>query len=127
MLWRGICISPTNKTQMMRSVAEKADVNLLYRLKDLKRRFIILAPCQNTAAPNNESAKTILNLNHYDALITARAHSNTLKGKYSFIFDLENESHLYKLRQLLASESLYDIYVQPDAVEWSDEEVVELA
>lgn len=115
LLWRGICIYIISKIQMMRSVVEKADVSLLYQLKDQKRRFIILAPYQNPIALTNESGKTVLTLNYYDALITARAHSSTLKGKYAFIFDLENKNHLYKLEQLLAGDSLYDIYVDPDA------------
>ncbi|MGE9314535.1 hypothetical protein ACLOAU_22960 [Niabella sp. CJ426] len=99
---------------MMRSEVEKADVRLLHQLKDQKRRFVILAPNQNPIAQTNESGKTVLTLNYYDALITARAHSNTLKGKYSFIFDLENASHLYKLEQLLTGDSLYDVYVDAD-------------
>lgn len=108
---------------MMRSEVEKADVRLLYQLKDHKRRFIILAPCQNTNALSNESGKTVLTLHHYDALITARAHSNTLKGKYTFIFDLENETHLYKLEQLLTSDTLYDICIQPNVIKWGGEPV----
>lgn len=108
---------------MMRSEVEKADARLLYQLKDQKRRFIILAPYQNTIVPTNESGKTVLTLNYYDALITARAHSNTLKGKYAFIFDLENENHLYKLEQLLAGDSLYEIYVDSDALNRSREPV----
>ncbi len=102
----------------MKSEVEKADVRLLYQLKDHKRRFIILAPCENPTALTSQSEKTILTLHHYDALITARVHSNNLKGKYTFIFDLENENHLYKLEQLLTTDTLYDICVERDVIEW---------
>lgn len=94
---------------MMKSEAEKADAGLLHQLKEQKRRFIVLEPYQNTKAPTDEPGKSILSLHHYDALVTARLHSKTLKGKYAFIFDLENEGHFYKLQQLL-SDSSYDIY-----------------
>lgn len=108
---------------MMRSEVEKADVRLLYQLKDQKRRFIILARCQNTAALTNGSEKTALTLHHYDALITARAHSNTLKGKYTFIFDLENETHLYKLEQLLTGNTVYNICIQSNVINWGSKPV----
>lgn len=102
----------------MRSGVEKADIGQLHRLKDQKRRFIVLDPYQNVQAPAGESAKPILTLKDYDARIKARIHSSSLKGKHAFIFDLENEGHWYKLEQMLSSSSSYQIYIDRDTAEY---------
>ncbi|MCH5685954.1 hypothetical protein LWM68_17910 [Niabella sp. W65] len=110
----------------MRSEVEKADAGLLYQLKDRKRRFIILEPHQNIKAPADEPGKCTLSLNHYDALVKARAHSKRLKGKYTFIFDLENESHFYKLQQLLGDSSSFDVYVALNTDEFAGTQMAPL-
>ncbi|GEM_PF-3257010 len=100
----------------MRSEMEKASAELLYLLKDQKKRFIVLEPCENGISLNMQTAKPILKLNYYEALINARAHTGSLKGKYAFVFDLENESHLGKLEQLVSNASDYFIYANIDIV-----------
>ncbi|MCH5718940.1 hypothetical protein [Niabella hibiscisoli] len=95
---------------MMVSEVEKVAVELLYQLKDQKRRFIALEPCENAKALNVDAGKRVLKLSYYEALINARVHMNLLKGKYAFVFDLENESHLHKLQQLAGNSSEYHIY-----------------
>ncbi|MCH5685076.1 hypothetical protein LWM68_12960 [Niabella sp. W65] len=88
----------------------RAEIALLLRLKDQKRRFIILEPYEN-AVEGQEGGWKVLLLNYYEALIKARGFASRMKGKYQFIFDLENRGHFDKLNQMLNQSAEYRVYV----------------
>lgn len=88
----------------------RAEVSLLLRLKDQKRRFIILEPYED-ATGGQEGGWRVLLLNYYEALIKARGFASHMQGKYQFIFDLENRGHFDKLSQMLSQSGEYRIYV----------------
>lgn len=88
----------------------RAEIALLLRLKDQKRRFIIVEPYE-TATDKQDNVWKVLLLNYYEALIKVRSFANRMKGKYPFIFDLEDQGHFDKLKLVLSQSADYRIYV----------------
>lgn len=105
-----------SKIKVMSNEWERAELALLLRLKDQKRRFIILEPYDDVTG-NEEGGWKVLLLNYYEALIKARSFASRLKGKYQFIFDLENPGHFDKLKQMLNQSTEHKIFVNNTAVE----------
>ncbi len=95
---------------------ERAEIKLLLRLKDQKRRFIILQPGEQVTG-KTEGVWKVLLLNYYEALIKARSFASRMEGRYQFIFDLENHGHFDKLKQMLSQSDEYRIFVGRQAQE----------
>lgn len=80
-------------------------------LRTLKRRFIVIQTYETPSGSLNNNDKLFLMLTDYDAQAQARAHRNSISNdKRSVIFDLENDSHREKLREMLQPGSKYVIY-----------------
>ena len=94
----------------MSNERKRAEIALLLRLKDQKRRFIIVEPYENATGRQGNVWKVLL-LNYYEALINVRSFANRMKGKYPFIFDLEDQGHFDKLKRVLSQSAGYRIYV----------------
>jgi hypothetical protein len=95
---------------------KRAEITLLLRLKDQKRRFIILEPCEQVTG-KTDGVRQVLLLNYYEALIQARSFASRMKGKYQFIFDLENQGHFDKLKEMLNQSAEYRIFIGQEAQE----------
>ncbi len=89
---------------------------MLQRLKMHRKRFIILEPDIDTGSLQDNIPQK-LKMHSYEALIHARLHAGRLKGKYQFIFDLDNPAHFVKLEQMLTEDSLYHIIAGGDLPE----------
>ncbi len=113
--WPVICIDVC-KIKAMSNEWVRAEIALLLRLKDQKRRFIILEPYENATGRQDGVWKVLL-LNYYEALVKARSFASRLKGKYQFIFDLENQGHFNKLKQMLNQSVEYRIYIDRNVAE----------